>query len=150
MALQRNQKDATFDYLLRMKDAGVIGASAAAQVSSADKILDMGAQRFDGRVLVDVTACEVDSGNEGYKIWVQGSNHATFGDTIFTLGGLTLGDSSVSLESTDTAATRHQEIAFCNEVNGTVYRYIRLYTVVIGTIVGGGGINYSANLVQKA
>jgi hypothetical protein len=148
MALQRNQKDATFDYLLRMKDAGVIGATAAAQVGGADKILDMGPQRFDGRVIVDITECEVGTGNEGYKIWVQGSNSATFADTIFILGGLSLGDSSVSLESTDTAATRHQEIAFCNEVNGVVYRYIRLYTVVIGTVATG--IGYTANLVPKA
>ena len=147
MALQPNRKNATMDYLLRLKDTGTIAATAAAQVGGSDKILDMGPARFDGRVIVDITACEVDTGNEGYKIWVQGSTSATFGSGIFTLGGLSLGDSSVSLETVDTAATRHQEIAFCNEVNGVVYRYIRLYTVVIGTIASGG-INYSANLVK--
>lgn len=148
MALQRNQKDATFDYLLRMKDAGLVAASAAAQVSSADKILDMGAQRFDGRVIVDITACEVASGNEQYGIIVQGSTSATFADGVWNLGGINLGDSSVSYETVDTAATRHQEIAFCNEVNGTVYRYLRVYTFVAGTIATG--INYTANLVSKA
>jgi hypothetical protein len=53
----------------------------------------------------------------------------------------------VSLETVDTVAGR-RELAFCNEVNGTVYRYIRLYTFVAGTIATG--INYSARLVQKA
>lgn len=148
MALQRNQKDATFDYLLRLKDAGVIGTSAAAQVSSADKILDMGAQRFDGRVLIDITECEVASGNEEYRILVQGSTSPTFASGVWNLGALQLGDSTVSQETVDTAATRHQEIAFCNEVNGVIYRYIRVYTFVAGTVATG--IGYTANLVAKA
>lgn len=148
MALTRNSKDATFDYALRLKDAGVIGASAAAQVSSADKILDMGAQRFDGRVLIDVTECEVGTGNELYLILVQGSTSATFANGIWNLGAVALGDSSVSIETVDTAATRHQEIAFCNEVNGLILRYIRVYTFVAGTI--STGIGYTANLVHRA
>ena len=148
MALQRNRKDATMDYNLRLKDTGTIAASAAAQVGGADKILDMGAARFDGRVIVDITACEVDTGNEKYQIMVQGSTAALFGSGVWNLAALVLGDSSVSLETVDTAATRHQEIAFCNEVNGVVYRWIRLYTFVAGTIASGG-INYSANLVRE-
>ena len=148
MALQRNQKDATFDYLLRLKDDGNVTASAAAQVSSADKILDMGAQRFDGRVLVDISACEVATGDEKYTLLVQGSTSATFASGIWNLVATMLGDSSVSLESADTVIGR-REIAFCNEINGTVYRYIRMYTVVAGTI-DTTGINYTANLVQKA
>jgi hypothetical protein len=148
MALQRNRKDATFDYALRLKDAGAIAASAAAQVGGVDKILDMGASRFDGRVIVDVTACEVDTGNEKYQIMIQGSTSSSFASGVWNLGALILGDSSVSLETVDTAATRHQEIAFCNEVNGVVYRYIRAYTFVAGTIASGG-INYTANLVRE-
>lgn len=149
MALQRNRMDATFDFALRLKDAGAIGASAAAQVGGVDKILDMGAARFDGRVIVDVTACEVDTGNEKYQIMVQGSTSPTFASGVWNLAALILGDSSVSLETVDTAATRHQEIPFTNEVNGIVYRYIRLYTFVAGTIASGG-INYVGNLVKAA
>ena len=148
MALQRNQKDETFDYNLQMKDAGVIAASAAWQVSSADKILDMGAQRFDGRVIIDVTECEVASGNEKYTLLIQGSSSATFATDVWNLGATQLGDSSVSLETVDTAATRHFEIAFCNEINGTVLQYIRGYTVVAGTVATG--IGFTANLVKKA
>jgi hypothetical protein len=148
MALQRNSKDATFDYNLRLKDAGLVAASAAAQVGGVDKILDMGAARFDGRVIIDTSAVEVDTGNEKYEIIVQGSTSATFASGVWNLGAIILGDSSVSLETVDTAAARHQEIAFCNEVNGNVYRYIRVYTIVAGTIATG--INYTANLVNQA
>ena len=148
MAITRNSKDAAFDYATRLKDAGLVAASAAAQVGGSDKILDIGAARFDGRVIVDTSAVEVGSGNEQYLVLVQGSNSATFASGVVNLGATNLGDSSVSLESADTGAAERREIAFCNEVNGTVYRYLRVYTFVAGTIATG--INYTANLVAKA
>jgi hypothetical protein len=143
--MARNQKDFTFDYDLRLKDAGVIAASAAAQVGGVDKILDVGAARVDGRVIVDTTAVEVDSGNELYQVVVQGSSSATFASGIVTLGEQRFGDSSVTLETVDSPAAARREIAFTNEQNGTVYRYIRVYTIIAGTIATG--INYVANAV---
>ncbi len=50
----------TYDTLLILKDAGLVAASAAAQVSSADKILDVGAGLVEGDVLIDITAIEED------------------------------------------------------------------------------------------
>lgn len=133
MALHRGRKDATFDYNLRLQDADDIVATVEGKVSAAAKILDMGASRFDGRAIVNITAAEVATGNEHYRVSVQGSSSATFATDVWNLGGVELGDSSVSLETVDTAAGR-REIAFCNEVNGTVYRYIRLAFFVAGTI----------------
>ncbi len=147
MALNRSQIDATFDYKLRLKDAGLIAASAAGQVGGVAKILDMGASRFDGRVIVDISAIETDTGDEQYFIIAQGSNSEIFASGVWNLGALVLGDSTKSLETVDSVAGR-RELAFCNEVNGTVYRYIRIYTFVAGTIATG--INYTANLVQEA
>lgn len=144
--MTRNQRDFTFDFAHRMKDAGLVAASAAAQVGGVDRILDVGAARLDARVIVDTTAVEVDTGNELYQVVVQGSNSATFADTIVTLGEQRFGDSSVTLESVDTPAAGRREIAFANEQNGTIYRYIRVYTIVAGTIATG--INYVANLVK--
>lgn len=140
--------DATFDYNLRLKDAGLVAASAAAQVGGVDKIIDLGAGRIDARVIVDTTAVEVDSGNELYQVVVQGSSSATFASGIVTLGEQRFGDSSVTLETVDTPAAARREIAFCNEVNGTLYRYLRVYTIVAGTIATG--INYVANMVKAA
>jgi len=148
MALQRNSMDGTFDYLARLKDAGDVTGSAAAQVGGSDKIFDAGAGRFDARVIINISACEVATGNEKYQIMVQGSTSATFANGVWNLGALVLGDSSVSLETVDTAAARHQEIAFCNEVNGNLYRYLRIYTFVAGTIETTG-INFTAHLVRK-
>lgn len=148
MAVTRMRKDSSFDYAVRLKDAGLVAASAAAQVSSADKILDIGTGRVDGRIEIDIAACETDTGNEKYQIMAQGSSSASFATDVWNLGALVLGDSSVSLETVDTAATGRRELAFCNEVNGTTYRYLRVYTFIAGTI--GTGINYTANLKVKA
>lgn len=145
--MSRNQKDATFDYSLRLKDAGLVAASAAAQVGGVDKILDVGADRIDGRVIVDISAIETGTGDEDYRIFVQGSSSSTFASGVFNLGSLLVGDSSKCLETVDSVAGR-REIAFCNEVSGTTYQYIRVYTFVAGTIATG--INFTANLVLKA
>jgi hypothetical protein len=145
--MARNQKDFTFDYDLQLKDAGLVAADAAAQVGSADKILDLGASRFDGRVIVDISAIEVATGNEGYKIKTQFSASATFASGVIGGPALLTGDSSILIgESADTAVGRY-ELPFTNEINGTTYRYMRLYTDVEGTIATG--INYTAFVVQS-
>lgn len=145
--MSRNSRDFMFDYNLRMKDAGLVGASAAAQVGGSNKIIDLGTGRVDARAIIDITACEVATGDEKYVLIVQGSSSASFASGIVNLGALPLGDSSVSLESADTGATERREIHFSNEVNGTTYRYVRIYTQVVGTVATG--INYTANMVQK-
>lgn len=144
----RNQRDSTFDFNLRLKDAGLVAASAAAQVGGANKILDLGAGRADGRVIVDTTAVEVDTGDEEYAILIQGSNSSTFASTNVQLGAAILGHSSKTLESASTAAAGRREIAFSTEVDGTIYRYVRAYTRIAGTIATG--INFTANVVLDA
>lgn len=149
MAITRNQKDFTFDYAHRLKDAGLVASSAAAQVGGADKILDMGNARFDGRVILDFSAIEAASNDEFYLVNVQGSDSSSFaGTTHVNLGSAVVGDPTKTGEGVDSTAASRRELAFCNEVNGHVYQYIRMYTFVGGTIATG--INYVANLVQKA
>lgn len=146
--MPRNSKDATFDFDMRLKDAGLVAASAAAQIGGAARVIDIGAGRVDARVIVDISAVEVATGDEKYVIIVQGSSSATFATDVWNFASVPLGDSTTSLETVDTLAGRRQEIAFCNEVNGTTYRYVRLYTQVVGTIATG--INYVAHMVQGA
>ena len=133
MALQRQRRDGTFDYTALMQDADDITASVEGKVATVAKIFDAGAGRLDARLIFDITAAEVATGNEHYRVSVQGSSSATFATDVWNLGGVELGDSSVSLETVDTVAGR-REVAFCNEVNGTVLRYIRVYFFVAGTI----------------
>jgi hypothetical protein len=144
--MSRQQKDYTFDYELRLKDAGLIAASAAAQVGGAAKILDLGLARVDAVVLVDTTAVEVATGDERYLIMAQFSNSASFASGVVNGPALNLGDSSVTLASADSGAAERHELKVTNEINGTLYRYMRLYTVVQGTIATG--INYTANLMK--
>jgi len=125
---------------LQLKDAGLIAASAAAEVSSVAQILDMGLAFYQGAVILDISAIEFDTANEVYGIFIQGSNSATFASGVVNLGGINLGDAANG--ANDDTATGRRVLLFNNEINGTLYRYLRLYTVVGGTIVTG--INYTA------
>lgn len=142
----KSRETKTFDASLEMKDAGLVAASAAAQVDSSNKILDAGVGRFKGELVIDVTAIEVASGDEGYSIEVQGSNSSSFASGNVALAELQLGDTSVTNESADSSTGRYI-LPFTNVgVDGTRYRYIRVYTRVVGTIATG--INYSAFIAK--
>lgn len=135
------------DVNTKLKDTGLIAASAAAQVGGSDKILDLGEALVEGFVVVDLTACEVASGDESYRIEVQGSDSATFASGIVNLAILHVGDSSVTFESADTAATGRFLVPVRNEKAGEIYRYMRIYTRVAGTVATG--VNYSAFFTKK-
>jgi hypothetical protein len=147
----KNSIDATPDTEHLLKDAGLIAADAAAQVAAADKRVDLGLGRFDGRLIFDVTAIEVASGDELYRLKWQLSNSATFASGVIGQGQIDLGNlvASGRVGETDTdSVVGTYEIGVCNEVNGTLYRYGRVYTDVTGTIATG--INYTARLVTKS
>lgn len=145
--MARNSKDFTYDHAHLLKDAGLVAASAAATVGGSAKVVDFGPGRIDARVILDLIAVEVDSGNEKFEVEVQVSNTADLSAGMFIAGVAKLGDSSVSNESADTVAGR-REIHFTNEINGTIYRYGRLYTRIAGTIATG--INYTGYLALGA
>lgn len=142
MSTQNRQK--IFDALCEMKDAGLVAASAAAQVDSADKVFDTGGGWTEGTLVVNVTAAEVDTGDELYTIKLQGTNTAAFGGTdIVDLVTMPLGDAAVLVGDADLGAGRYI-MPFYNMLDDTIYQYLRLYTVVAGTIASG--INYTAFL----
>jgi co-chaperonin GroES (HSP10) len=58
------------DVNLELKDAGLVAASAAAEVDSTAQILDLGLGRTDAEVVLDVTAVEVESGDEVYTVTI--------------------------------------------------------------------------------
>lgn len=148
--MARNRKDFSFDYDYRLKDAGLIAADDIAQVGGSDRILDLGAARFDGRVIIDATAVEVASGDESYALVLEFSNSSTFASGIVQGPAFFLGDASATVmlgADTDNGAGRY-ELHFTNEQNGTLYRYLRLQIDVSGTIATG--VNFTANVVKKA
>jgi hypothetical protein len=149
MALHRQGNDATFDYLALMQDSAAITASVVGKVASVAKIFDAGQGRMDARLILDSTAVEVATGNEQYIVLVQGSSSSTCATDVWNLGAMVVGDSSVSLETVDSVIGR-REIAFCNEVNGTTYRYLRVYFLLAGTTNDSTGLTCSAYLVKQA
>lgn len=143
--MARNQKDFTFDYDLRLKDAGLIAADDIAQVGGSDKILDLGDGRFDGRVIIDATAVEVASGDERYNLELQFSNESDFGSGVKAGPSLPLGDADAIVAADQDNGVGRYELPFTNEINGTVYRYMRLSIDVTGTVATG--VNFVANVV---
>lgn len=142
-----------FDADLLLKDAGLVAADGAAQVSSANKILDVGNGLFKGDLVVDASAVEIGSGDERYTIMVQGSTSATFASTIVILAAMPIGDGSTigtafgssGVDVDDT--TGRYIIPFQNERNNVYYRYIRVYVDVAGTIATG--INFTAFVSKR-
>jgi len=144
----------TFDASLELKDAGVVGASAAAEVDAAAKVIDVGTGLFEGEVIVDVSAIEIATNDEVYHIFVEGASEVAMDTTLVPLAQLQLGALEVmgpgSSHFKVDSSTGRYVIPFRNERDGVYSRYIRLYTVVAGTIATGGGINYTAYAAKKA
>lgn len=132
-----------YDTLLQLKDAGLVAASAAATVASSAKVIDLGAGRYVGDVIIDATAVEVDTGNEIYTIMCEFSNSSSFASGIVSGAMQYLGHNTPIPGGADAVqGVGRYILPFTNLINGSQYRYMRLYTVVGGTIATG--INYSA------
>ena len=137
----------TFDSDLELKDAGLVAASAAAQVGGSNRILDLGSGALFGTVVIDVSAIEVASGDELYQVGWQLSNESDFASDIFEAATVEMGDAAVLKGDTDyPAAGERVVLPVHNVVGWAVYRYARLYTTVSGTVATG--INYSAYLAK--
>ena len=138
--------DKIFDSALELKDAYLVAASAAAQVDSAAKIVDLGSGKIIGDIIIDVTAVEIDSNNEIYDIVAQVSDSASFASGIKNVCQLNMAATEVADGGAADAETGRYILPFRNVFNGAQYRYLRLYTKVAGTIATG--INYSAFLTK--
>jgi hypothetical protein len=135
----------------QLKDAGLIAASAAAEVGGSAKILDLGAGVAWTPFVVSlkVTALEIASNDELYTVKIEGSTSSTFASTIETLAETSFGANEAITGGTDVDTTTGEFLLYGhNDRDGTVYRYLRAYTVVAGTIATG--INYQAWLTALA
>lgn len=139
-----------YDASLLLKAAALVAATANGTLE-----LDVGAGLLCAHLVIDATAVEIDSNDESYEIIVQGSTVAGFGTAaaIAPLASITIGDKAsvrgaagVTGIGTDDVAGRYV-LPFRNERNGTIYRYLRLRTVVVGTIATG--INYLAFVAKS-
>lgn len=132
----------SFDADMQLKDAGLVAASAAAQVAGGDKVLNLGNARMDGMVVIDASAIEVASADEEYDIILQGSTVASFASNIQSLAQMNMGATAVRQGGSISSLAGRYEMPFTNEQADIIYPYVRLFTVVAGSIASG--INYSA------
>ena len=134
-----------YDSNLELKDAGLVAADAAGTVDGEAKIVELGEGLVEGKMVVDVTALEIASNDEAYRISLQGSTESDFSDTIEELASLDLGAAEVLPGDVDSTIGRYT-VPFRTERNGTVYPYVRVYTETTGTIATG--INFSAYMAK--
>lgn len=137
------------DSATQLKDAGLLAASAQTQVSGSNAKLDFGAGKpfTEVKLMIDISAIEVASGDEKYEIEFQLSDSSTFASGNVVAGVIKLGDSSVTGGSADNATGGPITLGVCNEFQGTRYRYGRLYCRIAGSIVTG--INFTAYAVPQ-
>jgi hypothetical protein len=115
-------------------DANTNLRTKASLTASADgDILDLGPGLFDGFLVLDVDSVEIATGDEYYTINLEGSTVAAMTSTSECLGKAHFGKLVVPQDANRTAAGRYV-IPIRNEVNGTLMRYVRLSSVVAGTI----------------
>jgi hypothetical protein len=130
----------TYDSALALKAAGLVAATA-----SGSTIVDLGDGLVEGYVVIDMTACEVATGDEIYTVSLEGSNVAAMDSGSVCLARKTFGNLVVPMDAALSAAGRYV-IPFRSEEAGTNYRYVRIHTTVAGTIATG--INYAAFIAK--
>lgn len=139
-----NDRTYVFDANLQTSDNSVAyTATGFAQVGGQNGILDLGGNqgvtptqlaRVDAVMVCDVTAIDISSGNETYKMIVLGSNSASFASGNVMLGEIMVGKGA-SLDGTnmgDSVVGRY-EIEFTNQVAGNIFEFVALFLVIGGT-----------------
>lgn len=135
------KEDFLYDADLLLEDsldsAGNVSAITASQVGKVldvAKIIDLGDGLVEGYMIVDIDAIDISAADELYEIFLQGAQSATFATAglVRNLAALELGSGELLTNATATtgdqgAAGDRYVVPFRNELNGTVYRYVRAY-----------------------
>lgn len=122
-----------FDALMYFIEDLTLTASDVIQEGGVDKVLDVGAGRVDGTMLIDVAALDIASNDELYTFRLQGSNVADFASGIENLATVDLGATEVRPGGAIDSLIGRREVPFSNAVNAVEYRYLRLNLIISGT-----------------
>lgn len=130
----------TYDDALSLQDS-----TAITSTTTGATIIDLGAGLVEGYLVLDVSACEVASTDEIYLVCLEGSNVAAMTSGSVCLAQIEMGNATAPADA-DTGTGRFA-VPFRNEQNGTIYRYVRIYTEVAGTI-DTTGLTFSAFIAK--
>lgn len=118
--------------LLLADGAAAMTADGVTQVASANVSKQLGPGRFEGVLIIDVSALDIASNDEVYTFLLQGSSASDF-STKETLVSLALGATEVRPGGAVDSVIGRYELPFITEQHDTVYDYVRLYVDVAGT-----------------
>lgn len=135
-----------FDVRHELKDAGLVASNLAGTVAGQARVVNLGRELVEGKLVIDVSALEIDSDNELYRIKLQGSAAHDFSSTLEDLAILELGAKEVLGGDQDSQPGRYV-VPFANAKGLYIWPYVRLYTEVSGSIASG--INFSAFLARE-
>jgi hypothetical protein len=124
-----------------------VATDQAGTMDGQAKVVNLGAAPVEGNLVVDVSALEIASNDELYKIKLQGSSRADFAHNIEDLAVLELGAKEVLGGDQDSQVGRYG-VPFTNVKGLYLWPYVRLYTDVSGSIASG--ISFSAFLTREA
>lgn len=120
--------------LILADGAAAITADGQTQVGGAAAEKKLGPGRFEGVLIVDVSAIDIASTDEVYHLCLQG---AASGDdaftTVETLAQITLGATAARPGGAIDSVIGRYEIPFITEQHDTTYSWVRLYVDVGGT-----------------
>lgn len=134
----------SFDINLLLSDnAAAYTVNGYAQVGGADAVLDLGGNqgvspkqqaRIDAMCVIDVTAIDIASGDERYRLKILGCNTAGFASSVVELASIGLGKGSSGTPATqgDSVIGRY-ELPFCTEQANVKYEFIKMYMEFTGT-----------------
>lgn len=128
-----------FDADLELQAATLVAASVDGD------IIDLGAGFVEGNLVIDVSAVEIASGNEIYTLSLEGSTVAAMTSEGVCLAKKVMGNAVVPMD--DATGTGRFIVPFHNWENGELQRYVRLSTLVAGTIATG--INFAAYITKR-
>ena len=112
-----------------------VKADGAVTSSTNHSILDLGPGLFEGELVIDVSAIETGTGDETYDLTLDGSNDSGHASGVSQLCTKFLGNAQGNMDQA--TGTGRFVVPFKNEENGTIFRYVRLASVVAGTITTG-------------
>lgn len=126
----------TYDHALLLSDGGSITSSAAGEVGGVAQIVDLGAGKVFGDIIIDVSELDVDTGNEIVTIGAQISSSSSFASDYYQVASISIGDAAAIPGDVDMTTGRYV-LPFNNMIkDGTTKRYLRIYYTIGGTVAG--------------
>jgi hypothetical protein len=145
MEFLRSARGKIYDDLLVLKAKGTVATSMVGEDPvGTDKYYDTGGGRTRGDMVYNIYGASYVSGGTKITLRLQGGKQAAF-STINDLQIVEIGDSTQISGGSDLATGRYI-LPFTNDLDGTVYRYLRHYVTMASSGTGWQYEAYMSNI----